>query len=75
MKIFLQVLELVPAIIALVKAVESQFPESGKGAVKLAMVRSILEAAHDNITDMWPSIEKIIAVLVKFFNENGSFNK
>ena len=34
----------------------------------LAMVRNILEATDSAIVQMWPSIEKIISVIVNTFN-------
>ncbi len=73
MKTFLAILQLVPALIELIKATESAIPGSGNGAAKLSMIRQIMEAAYDGISEMWPVIEKIISAIVGVFNETGAF--
>lgn len=64
----LMIVKLIPALIEVIKAVEAAIPGEGKGEAKLAMVRGILEAADNAVEQIWPSLEKIIAVIVKTFN-------
>lgn len=64
----LMIVKLIPALIEVIKAVEAAIPGEGKGEAKLAMVRNILEATDNAIVQMWPSIEKIISVIVNTFN-------
>lgn len=66
------IVALMPSIIEAVTTVEKMFPEGGKGAAKLAMVKGILAAANDHagkIADFeafWPVISKTIAGVVAF---------
>lgn len=69
------VLSLIPAIIDAIKAVEDAIPGSGKGEQKLAAIRAIVEQVYDKASDLWPSIEKTISVLVGLFNAVGAFKK
>jgi hypothetical protein len=71
----LMVVQLIPAIIEVVQAVEKMLPETGLGAEKLAMVRSMLTAAYNGLEDAWPSIEKVVGVIVEFANKLGVFKK
>lgn len=64
----LMIVKLIPALIEVIKAVEAAIPGEGKGEAKLAMVRNILEATDSAIVQIWPSIEKIISVIVNTFN-------
>jgi len=67
------VLELLPAIIAAIKAIEELLPESNKGAEKLALVREIITSTGDEASKNWPLIESTINKLVGFFNKLGIF--
>jgi hypothetical protein len=67
------VLELLPAIIAAIKAIEELLPESNKGAEKLALVREIITSTGDEANKNWPLIESTINRLVTFFNKLGIF--
>ena len=69
------VLELLPAIIAALKAIESVLPETGKGAEKLALVRDIVEGVNDDAKNNWPLIENTIGKIVAFLNKVGVFKK
>jgi len=75
MKIFLQVVALIPTVIALIKEIEAVIPQSGQGAAKLAAVREIMAASYDCFTEVWPSLEKVIAALINLFNSTGVFVK
>ena len=69
----LQVLSLVPALMALIAAVEEMFPQAGKGAEKLAMVKEILTAAYASIQESMPLVERLIAIIVAAANRMGAF--
>jgi hypothetical protein len=64
----LMIVKLLPALIEVIKAAEAAIPGEGKGEAKLAMVRGILTAVDSAIEQMWPSLEKVIAVIVSTFN-------
>lgn len=74
-QIVLLVLQLVPAIINVVKAIEQAIPGSGLGSEKLAAVKEILASAYENAEEIWPVLEKIIRILVDVFNKTGVFKK
>ena len=72
------VFTLLPVVIAAIKAAEDALQGQGKGEMKLALVRETLEAAFAIANDagvtfaeVWPSIERAIAVLVRAFNKDG----
>jgi hypothetical protein len=69
------VLQLLPSIIAAIKAIEEAIPGKGLGEQKLAAIREILEAASSQVTALWPIIEKAIGILVGLFNKTGTFAK
>ena len=69
------VLQLLPSIITAIRAIEDAIPGKGKGEMKRAAIREILEAASGQVSVMWPLIEKAIAVLVGLFNKTGVFAK
>lgn len=67
------ILNLIPAIITAIKAIEDAIPESNAGAEKLAAIRKIIEVAYGQAITMWPIIEKTIGILVELFNKTGTF--
>ena len=69
------ILNLIPAIIAVVKAVEAAIPMSGAGKQKTGMVLQILEATSDGVKEMMPLVEKAIAIVVATLNATGVFKK
>lgn len=69
------IVQLIPLILQLVKAVEDNIPEGGKGKDKLAFIRNVLTDAYPQISDMWSIIEKIIASTVALYNATGVFKK
>lgn len=73
MKTILWLAQYLSTLIQILKAVEAAIPESGNGKAKLAMVREMLEMLDDGTHELWPSIEKVIAVIVKTFNQLGVF--
>ena len=67
--------QLLPSIITAIRAIEDAIPGKGKGEMKLAAIREILEAASGQMALFWPLIEKAIGVLVSLFNTTGVFSK
>lgn len=68
-------LQLIPAIITAIKAIEEAIPGKGQGEAKLTAIREILESVSSQATALWPLIEKAISVLVNLFNATGVFVK
>ena len=68
-------LQLIPAIITAIKAIEEAIPGKGQGEMKLAAIREILESVSGQVSALWPFIEKAISVLVSLFNATGVFQK
>lgn len=62
------ILQLLPLLINAIKVIEEAIPGAGEGEKKLTAVRGILEAADSGISNVWPSIEKVIKTLVVLFN-------
>ena len=73
MNAVIMILQLIPALIAAMKAVEDAIPGSGKGEEKLSAIRQILEAVDSGATKYWPQIQAVIGVLVNLFNKTGTF--
>jgi hypothetical protein len=69
------VLQLIPALIAAIKAIEDAIPGSGMGEQKLAAVRAMLEVIDGSVSKLWPQISGVIGVLVNLFNTVGVFKK
>ena len=68
-------LQLLPAIITAIRAIEEAIPGKGQGEAKLAAIREILESVSGQVSSLWPFIEKAISVLVGLFNKTGTFTK
>ena len=68
-------LQLLPAIITAIRAIEEAIPGKGQGEAKLAAIREILESVSGQVSSLWPFIEKAISVLVSLFNKTGTFTK
>lgn len=75
MKNLLLIAQLLPLLIQILKAVEAAIPDSGQGQTKLQMVRDILELVDESIPALWPTLEKIISVIVAGLNAAGIFKK
>lgn len=69
------ILQLLPAIITAIKAIEDAIPGQGRGEDKLAAIRGILEVDNANVDAYWPALEKAIGVIVGLFNRTGVFAK
>jgi hypothetical protein len=68
-------MELLPAIIFGLKALEQAIPGSGHGEAKLIAMREMLEKVSVQAAAMWPIIEPMITILVRLFNKTGTFQK
>jgi len=73
MQALLTIVQLLPAIIAAIKAIEEAIPGSGQGEAKLAAVRGIIEAVDASYKNLWPQLQPVIGVLVGLFNKTGAF--
>lgn len=73
MNTIIMILNLIPALIAAMKAIEEAIPGAGKGEEKLSAIRGILEAVDASATKLWPQISAVIGVLVGLFNRTGAF--
>lgn len=69
------ILQLIPALITAIKAIEEAIPGSGQGEQKLAAVRGILEAVDGSIAKLWPQISAVIGVIVGLMNKTGTFKQ
>jgi len=69
------IVQLIPAIVAAMKAVEEALPGQGAGEQKLALVRAIVENGYGTISDLWPKMMPIISQFVAVFNAIGLFKK
>jgi hypothetical protein len=75
-------LQLLPAIIMAVKALEEAIPIAGKGAEKLEVLREIIGAAYENLQgaavtfdELWPSVQRTVSAVVALFNRTGAWDK
>lgn len=75
MNAIVTILNLLPALITAIRAIEDAIPGAGQGEQKLAAVRGILEAVDASATKLWPQISGVIGVLVGLFNSTGVFKK
>jgi hypothetical protein len=73
MKTLLAIMQLIPALILVIKAIEEAIPGQGAGEQKLKMVREVMEVTDSSVTEIWPSLEKVIAVIVKTLKATGVF--
>lgn len=66
------ILTLIPLIIQTVRAIEDAFPESGKGDLKLGLIKTALESSVEVADDMdntafgriWPVVAKVVGSVV-----------
>lgn len=74
--------QLFPLVIQIVRQVEGEFPDGGKGALKLKAVRDTLEAAFKDYSDakvtfdqLWPTLKVMVDSAVALYNATGKFKK
>lgn len=66
------VIGIIPQIVAVIDALEAAVPQSGKGAAKLDVVKTVLQGAVEAADDIdngqfdkiWPIVSKIVAAVV-----------
>lgn len=77
MAAIINILTLIPALIAAIKAIEEALPLSGQGKAKADMVLSVVKTASDKGAELATSgmLQKIIDIVVNFFNAAGAFKK
>lgn len=76
------VLDLLPALIAVIKALEEAFPAGGQGQLKLDMLRASLQGAYSTANNatlafetLWPALQSTANNIVATFNATGVFKK
>ena len=62
---------LLPMLTTLITAVELAVPLPKSGAAKLALVKEILLAADNSLTDLWPLLQRLITGIVTAHNAAG----
>ena len=67
------IINIIPALIAAIKAIEAAVPGAGKGEEKLAAVRGILESVDASYAALWPKLQPIVGILVNLFNKTKAF--
>lgn len=70
----MNIIKLIPTIIATVKAIEELMPE-GKGADKLAAAIATIEGVVGLVQEQLPALTKLIAAIVTGLNALGIFKK
>ena len=75
MATLLLVLNLIPALIKAIAAIEEALPVAGAGKEKLGAIKEIITTTYEAGTTAWPVIEKVIGILVGLFNKTGVFAK
>jgi hypothetical protein len=73
MNAFFLILQMLPAIIKAVRAIEEAIPGNGQGKQKLSTVLDILTALEPGLSGVLPKLTDIIAIIVKSFNTTGQF--
>ena len=73
MKNALIILQLIPAIIAIINSLEAAIPMSGQGKVKLDMVKNFINVSSDTLAEIWPAVEKIVEIFVTGMKAVGVF--
>lgn len=66
-------LQILPALIQTIQAIEAAIPGNGQGKAKLDAVIQIMQAVNDTVKQL--PLEQIISTLVNLFNATGVFKK
>lgn len=69
------IIKLIPLIIKLIKVIEEELPDSGKGGEKLQYVKDVITIGYPAAQEIWGSLEKIVNTSVALFNATGIFKK
>ena len=62
---------LLPILTTLITAVELAVPLPKSGAAKLALLKEILLAADNSLTELWPLLQRLITGIVTAYNADG----
>lgn len=73
MNAFLTILQSLPAIISVLKALESAVPGQGQGKAKLDAALALITAADEALAQYVPQLTTVISTLVSLFNRAGAF--
>lgn len=69
------ILQLIPIILEIIKAVEAQIPESGMGKEKLQFIKDVLISTIPKVEEILGVVEKIVSSAVTLYNSTGVFKK
>lgn len=76
------IVQILPALIQIVVAVEKAIPQSGAGPAKLEMAKDILQSTYNVVdssmpafTTLAPVLDGVFGSIVKAMNSIGAFNK
>lgn len=72
-QIAIAVLQLIPAVIKAMKALEAEIPQENVGTLKLGVIKGTLASITDKMEELWPYLEKAINLIVDVFNKTGVF--
>ncbi|MEN6534624.1 MAG: hypothetical protein ABFD89_13230 [Bryobacteraceae bacterium] len=75
MKTFIQIVQMLPAIITAVKELESFVPVSGAGKAKLDFIVGVISDTVSDASSVIEPITKVVARLVALANATGIFRK
>ena len=77
MTLVIQILTLLPALIKAILAIEEAVREAGKGKEKSERVVEIIKAVSKQGVELAESglLQKVIDIVVSFFNKTGTFSK
>ena len=75
MNAFTIILNIIPQIIAAMKAIEAAIPIPQAGKDKLDAVINIITGLDSTLVQYVPQIQGVVSILVKVFNATGVFSK
>lgn len=75
MKAFLQVMSMLPGIVAAVKQAEDMIPLPGQGKAKLDFIIGVISDTVDGAAEILPVVQKIVSRVVELANATGVFQK
>jgi hypothetical protein len=69
------IIQLIPLLLELIKVIEAEVPENGKGSAKLEFIKEVLTNSYPKILEIWGLVEKLISASVTLFNTTNVFKK
>jgi hypothetical protein len=73
MKKLLAILQMIPALLQLVRTVEESFPIPKKGKEKMRLITGIIEDTYEEGKSLVPLVEKVVTRIVETANSTGTF--